>query len=295
MKYLLSLILLVFISCGTKPVVPSPVGATQPTWASAGGKDQYGTWADLQVAGVTQRFRWIVPGTFTMGSPQSEKDLAVQAGAKAEWVAPEVQHEVTISKGYWLADSECTQGLWQANTGSNPAKFQDSKNPVEQVSWDDCQGFLSKLNSQVTGVTFRLPSEAEWEYACRAGTKTPFSFGATITLDQVNYNGNYPYGGAAKGEYREKTVAVKSFQANAWGLYDMHGNVWEWCGDWYGDYPTGNVTDPTGPASGSTRVDRGGSWYNFAWSSRSAYRGWVTPDDRSCDLGFRLCAPVQGP
>jgi formylglycine-generating enzyme required for sulfatase activity len=277
------------------PVAPTPVAAApavaKAAWATDSGKDQYGAWADLKVADVTQRFRWIQPGTFTMGSSQAEKDAAVQAGAKPEWVAPEVQHQVTLTQGFWLADSACTQALWQAITGSNPANFKDSpQNPVEQVSWDDCQQFLSKLNGRVSGGGFRLPSEAQWEYACRAGTTTAFSFGSTITPEQVNYDGNFPFAGAAKGLYRQKTVPVKSLPPNGWGLYEMHGNVWQWCNDWYGDFSGSAERDPAGPSSGSSRVSRGGSWDGRAGDCRSANRYGSTPDDRRNNLGFRIAA-----
>jgi sulfatase modifying factor 1 len=278
------------------PVPPTPVPAApavvKPAWASDSGKDQYGTWADLKIADVTQRFRWIQPGTFTMGSPQAEKDAVVasEPGFKY-WVAKEVPHHVTLTQGFWLADSTCTQALWLAITGSNPANFTESpQNPVETVSWDDCQQFLSQLNDRVSGGGFRLPSEAQWEYACRAGTTTAFSFGSTITPEQVNYNGNVPFGGAAKGLYRQKTVPVKSLPPNAWGLYEMHGNVWQWCNDWYDEYSGSAVRDPAGPSSGSFRVFRGGSWLSTARCCRSAYRGGVTPGYRDSNLGFRVAA-----
>ncbi|GDY14926.1 hypothetical protein LBMAG53_38040 [Planctomycetota bacterium] len=266
-----------------KAVKAGVEGLGMPAWASATGKDQYGTWADLTVGGVVQRMRLIKAGTFTMGSPVGE----------AERVNNETQHQVTLTKDYWLGDSEVTQSLWQAVVGNNPSRFQGADLPVEQVSWDDCQGFFGKLNGQVRSGGFNFPSEAQWEYACRTGTTTAFSFGVTITPDQVNYDGNDPYGGAAKGEYREKTVRVKSLPANAWGLHEMHGNVWEWCGDWLGDYPAGAVRDPSGPASGSSRVLRGGSWSDDARDCRAAYRSWFVPGVRLNDLGFRLSAPVQ--
>lgn len=279
------------------PDVEAPAGligaAGKPAWATVVGKDQYGAWADLQVAGVSQRFRWIQPGTFTMGSSQAEKDAALASvpNSKPEWFAAEVPHQVTLTQGYWLADSSCTQALWQAITGSNPAKFTDSpQNPVEQVSWDDCQQFLSKLNGRVSGGGFRLPSEAQWEYACRAGTTTAFSFGSTITPEQVNYDGNFPFAGAAKGLYRQKTVPVKSLPPNAWGLYEMHGNVWQWCNDWYGDFSGSAERDPPGPSSGSDRVGRGGCWSNYAGSCRSANRNGSTPGYRDAYLGFRIAA-----
>ena len=253
-------------------------------WASATGQDQYGTWADLTVGGVTQRMRLIKAGTFTMGSPADE------AGRGAG--ASEVQHQVTLTKDYWLGDSEVTRGLWQAVMGENTRWYKaDNDRPMEQVTWDKCQGFFTTLNNQVRSGGFSLPTEAQWEYACRAGTTTPFSFGATITPDQVNYCGKYPYVGAAKGLYREKSTSVKNLPANAWGLHEMHGNVAELCSDWYERFLQNAVTDPVGPASGTSRVIRGGGWASEAKSCRAAYRSWITSSDNI--VGFRLTAPVQ--
>ena len=252
----------------------------KPAWASAAGVDPMGGWADLTVGGVTQRFRFIKPGSFVMGSQQSEKDTAV---------ASEMQREVTISRGYWLADTSCTQGLWQAVMGNNPSDFTGSSTlPVEKVSWDDCQGFFQKLNGQVTGLGARFPTEAEWEYACRAGTTTTFSFGATITPEQVNYRCDVPLVDGVKGQCREKTVQVKSLPPNAWGLYEMHGNVEQWCSDWYGYYAVGSQRDPAGPSSGSSRVSRGGGWNMAAWWCRSTARGGHMSERRNYETGFRL-------
>jgi len=253
-----------------------------PVWAQDAGQDQYGRYADLLVKGVTQRFRWIEPGTFWMGSPASEPERNADR---------EVRHQVTLGKGFWLGDTACTQALWKAVMGNNPAIFKDSEiNPVEEVSWDDTQEFFQTLNSMVSGLNARLPTEAQWEYACRAGTHTPFSFGDNITPEQVNYYGNYPYANGKKGLYRQKTVPVKSLPANPWGLYEMHGNVWEWCQDaWQEKLPAEPVTDPEGSGgAGVLRVVRGGSWLNDGRSCRSAYRDWFVPDGRNVDLGFRL-------
>ena len=158
------------------------------------------------------------------------------------------------------------------------------------VSWNDAQAFIRWL-SEKEGKDYRLPAEAQWEYACHAGTNTPFFFGKCLSTDQANYNGNYPLKGCPKGEYRKKTVAVGSLQPNAWGLYDMHGNVWEWCQDWYDDYPSGDITDPAGPENGADRVLRGGGWHNYARRCRSAIRLRGSPDDRLACLGFRLVLP----
>lgn len=250
-----------------------------PIWASEWGEDTFGLYADLDFQGVIQRFRWIVPGTFLMGSPESEPERREN----------EIQHPVILTQGFWFADSACTQALWLAVMGSNPSHFQGlHDNPVEQVSWGDVQRFIQVLNERLTDLQARLPTEAEWEYACRAGTTTPFSFGENITPEQVNYLGDHPYAGAAIGLYRKKAVLVKSLPPNPWGLYEMHGNVWEWCADWLGDYPTMVVVDPSGPPTGQSRVLRGGSWLGYAWGARSAYRRGYEPDDRSSRIGFRL-------
>ncbi len=256
-------------------------------WASAWGDDEYGLWLRLTVGDAAQRFRWMAPGTFLMGSP----------GDEAERFSNEVQHEVTLTRGYWLADTACTQALWQAVQGNNPSRFaDDSRRPVEQVSWNDVvQGFLKELNRRVPGLSARLPSEAEWEYACRAGTTTPFSFGADITPEQVNYDGNYPYAGGRQGRYRQQTVAVGTLPANAWGLYEMHGNVWEWCADEYGQYPTTPQRDPRGAPPGAGRVLRGGSWRGIGGGARSADRFHDVPDDRYGTDGFRLALGLLGP
>jgi len=189
-----------------------------------------------------------------------------------------------------MSKYEVTQAQWKAVMGSTPSNTNygiGDNYPVNNVSWDDIQTFIQKLNAQ-TGQTYRLPTEAEWEYACRAGTTTPFNTGNNLTTSQANYDGDYPYNGNPKGEYRGKSTPVGSFAPNAWGLYDMHGNVWEWCSDWYGTYPSGSQTNPTGAATGSLRVNRGGSWYIYAQSCRSAYRYNNTPDYRYISLGFRL-------
>jgi len=217
-------------------------------------------------------FVWIPPGTFVMGSPSSEE------GRDAD----EVQHTVTLTQGFWMSDHEVTQGEYQAVMGNNPSYFKgDLNRPVEQVSWDDAVLYCQKLTEreraggQITAQqAYRLPTEAEWEYAARAGT-TGARYGELDTIA-------WWYGNAGK-----QTHPVKQKAPNAWGLYDMLGNVWEWCADWSGEYPAGSVTDPTGPNSGSVRVYRGGSWGNDASVARSAYRSWVVPGNRYSFLGFR--------
>jgi formylglycine-generating enzyme required for sulfatase activity len=178
-----------------------------------------------------------------------------------------------------------TQAQWQAVMGSNPSYFQGKKLPVEQVSWEDCREFCSKL-SERDGQRYRLPTEAEWEYACRAGTTTPFLFGETISTDQANYNGTY--GGGNKGQYRQKTTSVGTFPGNAFGLFEMHGNVWEWCEDWRGPYPQSEITDPKGPDNGDARVLRGGSWGMHPLWCRSASRFHDDPGCRDVNVGCRV-------
>ena len=245
-------------------------------------------WADLELPSggselVTQRLRWIEPGVFLMGSPESEAGRYENEGP---------QHEVTISHGFWLFDTPCTQALWETvMDGENPSSFKSPDRPVERVSWDDVQQFLKRINALVPGLELVLPTEAQWEYACRAGTTTPFSFGGNITPEQVNYNGNYPYSDGERGVYRQKTVPVASLPANPWGLYEMHGNVWEWCADGHRTYTADGVTDPVGLA-GLYRVLRGGAWYDDARLVRCAYRFALDPGSRDFSFGFR-CARVQ--
>ena len=231
------------------------------------------------VNSIGMKFVYIQAGDFMMGSPSSESNRH----------SDERQHKVTLTNGFYMGATEVTQGQWKAVMGNNPSKFKGDNLPVEKVSWNDCQEFIRTLNRQEGANKYCLPTEAKWEYACRAGTTTPFYTGNCISTDQANYNGNYPMPGCSKGRYRKKTMDVASFAPNAWGLYDMHGNVWEWCQDWKGDYPSGNVTDPEGPSGGSSRVNRGGSWNYFrAGFCRSAGRRSNAPAVGDSRLGFRL-------
>ncbi len=233
--------------------------------------------------GASITFSFLPPGTFLMGSPPSEKDREED----------ETQHRVTLTKGFFLAVTSVTQAQWVALMGSNPSSIKGADRPVERVSWKDCQEFCERL-SQQDGKAYRLPTEAEWEYACRAGTTTPFSFGETITADQANCRcGNGPSHTGRQGLSRKQTTSVGSFPANAWGLFDMHGNVWEWCQDWYGLYPSSDTTDPQGQNSAKSRVLRGGSWDYVAEDCRAACRNGLAPSGRSNSYGFRLCFPVD--
>ncbi|MBL8396189.1 MAG: formylglycine-generating enzyme family protein [Candidatus Accumulibacter sp.] len=241
--------------------------------------DPFGRSLRLVVGNARQAFRWIRPGCFQMGSPADETQRGVA----------ELPHEVTISHGFWLADTACTQAFWTAVWPVNPSHFQeDPRHPVENVAWHDTQRFLAELNRRLPGLNARLPYEAEWEYACRAGTTTPFSFGNQITTEQVNYHGDFPYADGMKGVYRQRPVPVASLPPNPWGLYEMHGNVWEWCADWYADYPGEPQVDPRGPTFGKMRVLRGGTWSDPARYARSATRSRIEPVYRPRSTGFRL-------
>ena len=234
---------------------------------------------------IGMKFVWIPPGSFVMGSPKEEKERG----------GDETQHKVTLTKGFYMGVYAMTQEQWKEVMGNNPSNFKGEKKlPVESVSWNDCQEFIKKLReNDKDKKAYRLPTEAEWEYACRAGTTTPFHFGETISTDQANYNGNGTYGNGKKGVYREKTTPVGTFAANTWGLHDMHGNVWQWCQDWYGEYPQNDLIDPQGPKSGQSRVLRCGSWGNAPDFCRSALRFRFSPGDRSIGCGFRVCFFVE--
>jgi uncharacterized protein (TIGR02996 family) len=234
--------------------------------------------------GVEMRFSFIPPGTFLMGSPAKEYKRQ----------SDETQHRVTLTQGYYLGVSPVTQAQWRAVMGVTPSRrFQGDDRPVETLSWGDCQKFCDKLGER-TANDFRLPTEAEWEHACRAGTTTPFHHGDTITPEQANYYGEAVYGSGVKGPYRQETTPVGQFPPNAWGLVDLHGNVWEWCQDSYGPYPRGHQEDPLFPpgARGSC-VLRGGSWCDTPWYCRSASRLSDAPTYPRSDFGCRVCLSVD--
>jgi eukaryotic-like serine/threonine-protein kinase len=231
--------------------------------------------------GVKLELASIPGGSFTMGSPDSEEYHQ----------ANESPQRLVMVPGFYMGKYAVTQNQYMAMMGKNPARFPGGDLPVEQVSWTDAQEFCAKLREE-TGKQYRLPSEAEWEYACRAGTSTPFHFGETIVSDVANFDGNYKYGNAPKGSYLGKTSAVGAYRvANGFGLYDMHGNVWEWCEDsWHENYGGG-------PTDGSAWVDendnhsrllRGGSWYNLPGLCRSAYRYRTSAEHGYYSIGFRV-------
>ena len=238
----------------------------------AGAERKAGERMTVTIKDVEYAFRWCPPGKFMMGSPADEPNRSND----------ESQRQVTLSKGFWMLETEVTQSMWESVMENNPSRFKGEKLPVERVSWNDCQEFIKKLNElkvAPVGYKFSLPTEAQWEYACRAGTATAYHFGDTLTQQQANFGQDWD---------TAKTEEVGSYPANAWGLKDMHGNVWEWCADWYGDYPSGAVTDPTGAERGLLRVFRGGSWYVNAQYCRSAFRRNFIPASRFYNIGLRL-------
>ena len=272
-------------------------------WATTAGRDRYGLWTEAEVKDVLLRFRWIPPGRFLMGSPESEAGRYDNEGP---------QHEVTWTQGRWLADAPCTQALWQAVMGANPSYFVSLDRPVEQVSWYDCQEFLRRLNELLPGLHARLPSEAEWEHACRAGTQTATWLGDLEILGENNaplldgiawYGGNcgvdfelekgYDTRGWLKKQHEHNmggTHPIRQKQANPLGLFDVLGNVHQWCMDQISNYETKAVENPVVPDAdgGSRRMLRGGAWGDFARCVRAAYRFGLDPGRRSRNLGFRV-------
>jgi len=273
-----------------------------PVWASEWGHDRFGVFVGFRVGEVTQRMRWIPPGRFWMGSPEDEEGRFGDEGPR---------HLVELTSGFWLAATPCTQELYEAVMGDNPSRFRSLRRPVEQVTWEDCQAFFERLEEHIPGLGARLPTEAEWEYACRAGTGTATWRGAlriegaykAPLLDELAwYGGNSGEGydleefedssGWPEKQYphsRAGSREVASKIPNPWGLYDMLGNVYEWCADWWAEhYPDEVAIDPQGPEAGTSRVIRGGSWYSNARYVRAAYRSWIPPGVRDSYLGFRL-------
>ena len=275
------------------------VGEIRPPFPAAEqGRDQYGLYADMLIsvgkAVQRQRMRYIEPGRFLMGSPETELGRYDDEGP---------QHQVTITHGFWLAETACTQALWQAVMVENPSYFHAKnkggpQHPVENVSWDMIQVFLGQLEKLVPGCNPTLPTEAEWEYACRAGSTGAFHFGAEINTELVNYSGKFWYEDEkGMGEYRERTMPVDEFSPNAWGLYQMHGNVWEWCYDGNREYAAEALENPglDGLLAGAARALRGGSWGSGAQGARSACRGAGEPGGRDDIIGFRLACRSASP
>ncbi len=292
------------------------VDGCPPAWATEWGQDEWGVFVGFRVEGVRQRMRWIPPGSFMMGSPEGEVGRDNDEGP---------QHEVTLTRGFWLGDTPVTQTMWTAVMGSNPSRIKGGQQPVERVNWDDCQALCEKLEGVLGGRAPRLPTEAEWEYACRAGTKTATYAGdldgmqrATALEDIAWYRANSANNdaflidqaarrerqaeqgrrdeeldialeGTGPAEDRRQTHPVKSKQPNPWGLYDTLGNVREWCLDGQRRYSNEAIADPVGPThTGGYRVTRGGSWHSIARYVRAAYRHADAPGNRFDSLGLRL-------
>ena len=249
---------------------------------------------------IGMKLTLIPAGKFIMGSPAAETDRDSE----------EMQHEVTISKPFYMGVYEVTQKQYEKIMGKNPSHFKlvGSDLPVDQVRWSEGGDYCARLSDladeRKAGRVYRLPREAEWEYACRAGSKTVFNVGETLSSKQANFNGNYPYGGADKGPYLQKLAKVGSYEPNAWGLYDMHGNVAEWCSDWYDPdyYKTSPATDPKGPDKGVLttgfakdffHVLRGGCWLDEGRACRSAYRFRLQSSEPYRWVGFRVVCEIK--
>ena len=273
-----------------------------PSWANAGfGQDAYGTWADFSYGGIVQRCRWIPAGTFLLGSPDDEAERFSEEGP---------QQQISFAKGFWLMDTALTQGLYGTVMGKNPSLFKGDDLPVETISWDEAQAFARRVNSEAPNFQLRLPSEAEWEYACRAGSTTPFEpnvaqtfAGWNITSDEANYDGNDPYRDGQTGESRDKTVSVRGggFAPNAWGLWHMHGNVWECCEDVWRDSHDGYDLTGTARRPGSMDaagerhcVVRGGNFASSGTNLRCANRGTVVSGNRLGFIGARFALGYGG-
>lgn len=251
----------------------------------------------IRTNSIGMKLSLIPPGEFVMGSPATEKGSSVHE--------PQPEHRVKITRPFYLGVYPVTQGEYERVMKQNPSQFkevsgQDAKRfPVDSVTWEEAIEFCRKLSVLAdeadAGQVYRLPTEAEWEYACRAGTTTPFHFGKSVSSTQANFDGHHPYGGAASGPFLQRPAAVGSYKCNKFGLYDMHGNVQEWCADWYDKtyYKDSPLEDPPGPKEGTyrdkpVRVLRGGGWDSIAMVCRSGERAFDQPTRRYHDYGFRV-------
>lgn len=260
---------IVYKNDGTKIKVPYTLLDSIATYTYEEGQDDGETVKEYNVNGVSFKMIKVESGTFRMGSTTGDSD-------------EQPVHSVTLSKDYYIGETEVTQELWTTVMGSNPSCFtSDSQLPVERVSWNDCQTFITKLNS-LTGGNFRLPTEAEWEYAARGGNKSAeYTYSGSNTIEDVAW---YSVNSG------DKTHTVKTKSPNELGIYDMSGNVWEWCSDWYGNYSSAAASDPTGASSGSSRVIHGGCFGNVAIDCRCTYRFQYTPSSAYDHLGLRLAS-----
>ncbi len=271
--------------------VPGMIPAFPPVWAEVFGEDEFGVFAEFVLKEVRFVWRWIPPGRFLMGSPEDEV---------GRWDAEGPQHEVTISRGFWLGETPVTQAQWMALRADNPSGFKGRDHPVENVTWDQSESFAADLNAAIPGLAAGLPTEAQWEYACRAGTTGAFHDGSFCTVPEGKDPALDRLGWFEKNSGAE-THPVKQKLSNAWGLYDLHGNVWEWCCDqWEGNAYTdrkGGVVDRVSEAGdpGDFRVARGGSWLNQARNCRAAIRDRGRLGDHWDFRGFRLAAGQEIP
>jgi formylglycine-generating enzyme required for sulfatase activity len=257
--------------------------------------------AKILTNSIGMRLVLVPAGEFVMGSPKSEKGSSAQERP---------QHRVRISRPFYLGQYEVTQGDYTHVMGRNPSQFKDvagldsKRLPVESVNWEDAAEFCRRLSGLAAelkvGRVYRLPTEAEWEYACRAGSTTAFHHGESLSSTEANFNGEHPYGGAKRGPYLQRPAVVGSYKPNAFGLYDMHGNVSEWCADWYDKdyYKNAPAMDPAGPKEGAltvpVRVLRGGSWSSISKVCRSSERFYDQDTRRYPDYGFRVACAVGG-
>jgi formylglycine-generating enzyme required for sulfatase activity len=279
-----------FMKTGGMVIMPAEF---PPAWAGGWGEDDHGPYAQVVFHGLPFELRWIPSGSFLMGSPETEK---------GRWTDEAPQHSVTISRGFWLATNPCTQEQWQTVMSNNPSQFKGERRPVESVTWTEAVEFCRKLTAFAreagalpADFAFRLPTEAEWEYACRAGTTTAFNDGSDCTKPEGKDPALERLGWFDKNSGGE-THPVGEKQPNAWGLHDMHGNVWEWCAD-HADWRDKVVTDTYVDGAvdpvcrkGAWRVVRGGSYWYSARRCRSAYRNAYGPGYRYRNQGFRLAA-----
>jgi formylglycine-generating enzyme required for sulfatase activity len=280
-----------------EPAAPMPAADPPPSKGFLGGIANFLFGKEMPVSITVStgiKLVLIAPGSFLRGSEPGENLRGNDEGP---------QRRIRLSKPFYLGVYPVTQEQYETVMGTNPSRFKKGEgggplHPIEQVSWTNARDFCNCLSAltaeKKAGHRFRLPTEAEWEYACRAGTTTAFAFGVTLSSTQANFDGNRPYSTAKPGPFLERTSKVGQYPANDWGLFDLHGNVWEWCQDWYDErsYEVNMETDPTGLSKGEQRVLRGGSWNNSGHLCRSARRNKYAPDFKGENIGFRIVMEV---
>jgi formylglycine-generating enzyme required for sulfatase activity len=267
--------------------VPAPVAATTRPAPARAAQPRGGPPRQVVLnlgADVAMRLVRVPAGRFKMGSPRSEPQRD----------ADETPHPVRISRPFYIGATEVTQGQYAAVTGKRPSHFRGDFRPVEFVSWLDAAAFCEAL-SDLLDRRVRLPTEAEWEYAARAGTRTAYFMGDVLPLDEATFDDAAVDGAISEQAIQRGTTDIADYPANAWGVHDMHGNLWEWCADWYAPYAPGEQVDPTGPTTGQVRVLRGGSWHQPSRLARSANRYWARPTLRHYNVGFRIVLEADAP